>query len=557
MSNTRHSVRPGAYYDSVVLMQLQKALAALPGVFDAGVVMATEANRELLGSAGFDLSLISAAADDLLIVVSAESEQAADDAIGQVDELIKRRRANSSQGFRPRSLSSAASYLPDASWVIISVPGRYAAGVAEEALDLGKNVFLYSDNVTVEDEVRLKRKASDRGLMVMGPDCGTAIINGTGFGFANHVRRGNIGVVAASGTGLQAVTVGVHKRGAGISQALGTGGRDLKSAVGGITALQAVDLLARDPDTKVIVLVSKPPDGAVAARLLAAARTAEKPVVVNFIGFPPPATQLGNLHFATTLAEAARIAVSLGNSTAVRGSEAAGGGFLRGLFSGGTLAYETMLGLQATVSPLYSNVPIRSEQRLADSLVSQDHTILDLGEDEFTQGRPHPMMDNDLRIRRIRREAADPDVSLLLLDVVLGEGAHPDPASELAPVIAEVKSKRDIDVAVIVLGTEEDPQGLAEQVSQLSEAGAVIFYETDQAVAYVSQRMGKPFYNAAPPVPLASFQGSAAVINVGVESFYDSLIGQGVKAIHVDWRPPASGNQKLMDILAKMKQPKL
>ena len=247
MTITKWNVRAGAYYDSVVLMQLQRGLIGLPGVLDAGVVMATQANRDLLAANNLLPESITANPDDLLIVVKASDDHSATHAIAQVDELLSRRKSTAvSQDFRPRSLSAAVKQLPEANWVLISVPGRYAAGVAREALELGKHVFLYSDNVSLEDEISLKKTAYEKGLLVMGPDCGTAIINGTGLGFANRVRRGAIGVVGASGTGTQAVTTHIHNLGGGISQAIGTGGRDLKTEVGAITAHQALDLLARD-----------------------------------------------------------------------------------------------------------------------------------------------------------------------------------------------------------------------------------------------------------------------------------------------------------------------
>ncbi|MDX1662539.1 MAG: hypothetical protein R3272_02025, partial [Candidatus Promineifilaceae bacterium] len=402
-------------------------------------------------------------------------------------------------------------------------------------------------------------------LLVMGPDCGTAIINGVGLGFANRVRRGGVGIVAASGTGLQAVAAGAPTRGAGISQATGTGGRALTREVGGTTALQGLKLLADDPHTEVIVIVSKPPAADVAERLLGAAQAAGKPVVVHFIGYPPPARSLNNLHFALSLEDAAVLATELTSAppNTLSGSRVApppttatadhvGPRYLRGLFSGGTLAYEALLGLQPFLAPLYSNVPIRPEQRLEDSLSSQAHTVLDLGEDEFTQGRLHPMMDNDLRLRRLREEADDPEVSVILIDVVLGEGAHPDPASELALAIARVREARDdLTVAAVVVGTDEDPQGLDEQIAQLAEAGVEIFSTTTEAVAAIVPRLTK----ARPETEQAELQfgESLSAINVGVESFYDSLRAQGAEAVQVEWRPPAGGNEKLMAILARMK----
>jgi FdrA protein len=541
-------------------MQLQKSLLELSGVEDAGAVMATPANLALMQVTGFAVRDISPKPDDLLIMVRADSESAATAALSQIDELLKRRQSAATQDFRPRSLASAAKALPEAQWVLISVPGRYAAAVAGDALDLGKHVFLYSDNVSLDDEIRLKQKAREKGLLLMGPDCGTAVINGVGLGFANRVRRGHIGVVAASGTGLQVVTAGIHNLGGGISQAIGTGGRDLKAKVGGITALQAIDLLGRDPQTKVIVLISKPPDAAVVPLLLTAAQSTGKPVIVNFIGFPPLVSHNGNLHFAISLDEAADIAVSLerletGDSPlATRHSPLTTHHYLRGLFSGGTLAYEALLHLQGVLSPLYSNIAMRPEQQLADNLKSQGHTILDLGEDEFTQGRLHPMMDNDLRLRRLRQEAADPEVGLILLDFVLGEGAHPDPAAELAPAITQIKEERELDVVAIVVGTDEDPQNRNGQVEQLESAGATVFTNAADAIGYVGQRLRPSYQFDYQPLPLDHFSGRFAAINVGLESFYDSLKAQEAEAVHVEWRPPAGGNEKLMAILAKMKK---
>jgi FdrA protein len=573
MGVTQSEIRSGAYYDSVVLMQLQRALAALPDVLDAGVVMGTEANKEILEQTGLlTAEAEGAVADDLIIVVKAGDEAAAQEALSQVDALLAKRRSSTTtrRGYLPKSLDSAAQALPQAQWVLISVPGRYAAGVAREALRLDKNVFLYSDNVSLEDEVSLKTQAAELGLLVMGPDCGTAIINGVGLGFANRVRRGAIGMVAASGTGLQQVSARIHQMGGGISQALGTGGRDLSEAVGAVTAHQGLDLLRRDPETEVLVLVSKPPAPAVAEQLLEAARAAGKPVVVDMIGYRRAVRRVDNLHFATTFDEAAELAVQLaqrgGASSATLPDTAAFTDeqrYLRGLFSGGTLAYETLLLLQDYLPRVYSNVPLVAENRLKNSMVGQEHTIVDLGEDEFTVGRLHPMMDNDLRIRRLQQEAEDPTTAVILLDVVLGDGAHPDPAAELAPAIKQARATaeaagRHLEVVAVVVGTDEDPQGLESQMAQLREAGARVETSNDTAVRYVGRllraRQGEATERTLAEVPLSVLRPPLAAINVGVESFAESLQNQGADAIHVDWRPPAGGNERLMAILERMKR---
>jgi FdrA protein len=585
MAVTEAEVRSGAYYDSVVLMQLQRSLAALPGVLDAGVVMGTAANKDILAQSDLLTPEAQAAgADDLVVVVRAEDDAAARAALGQVDELLTRRRSTVEQEYRPKSLESAVQMLPDAQWVLVSVPGRHAAGVARQALHLGKNVFLYSDNVSLDDETALKQTAAEKGLLVMGPDCGTAIVNGVGLGFANRVRRGPIGLVAASGTGLQQVSARIHQLGSGITHALGTGGRDLSQAVGAVTARQGLDLLSRDPETRVIVLVSKPPSAVVADELLRAARSAGKPVVVDFIGYCPSARQVDNLHFALTLGETAELAVQLAAQTTkdeelalsnakgqrtkdleeVAGLDrfAPGQRYLRGLFSGGTLAYEALLILQDYLPAVYSNVPLNKEYRLANSMVSRAHTIVDLGEDEFTVGRLHPMMDNDLRIRRLQQEADDPEVAVILLDVVLGYGAHSDPASELAPAIAKARggaqeAGRHLAVIAVVVGTDEDPQDFDGQVQQLKAAGARVETSSEVAVRYVGRLLQalNPTSNFQLPtsVDLAVLHQPLAAINVGLESFTESLMAQDAPVIQVDWRPPAGGNEKLMAILERMR----
>jgi FdrA protein len=404
----------------------------------------------------------------------------------------------------------------------------------------------------------LEEIAHGKGLLVMGPDCGTAIINGVGLGFANRVRRGPIGLVGASGTGLQAVTAHIHNLGGGISHAIGTGGRDLKSEVSAITAHQALDVLARDDETKVIVLISKPPSSDVATKLLAAAQSTGKPVIVDFIGYPPPARKLGNLYFATSLSEAGELATKIGDwrlETSQESPRGASSLYVRGLFSGGTLAYETMLGLQATLSPLYSNAPITNHQLLKDPLHSECHTIIDLGDEFFMVGRLHPMIDNDLRIRRMKQEAADPEVGMILFDVVLGEGSHPDPASELVPVIKEIREQRlETEFVAVVIGTDDDPQNLQSQIDQLRDADVTVFRTATEAVQHISLRFGTSKKDEFIPIDLEQLKQPLAAINVGLESFYESLTSQGAQAVHVDWRPPAGGNEGLASLLAKMKK---
>lgn len=574
----RSEIRAGVYYDSVILMQLQRALAALPAVHNAGVVMGTPANKEVLAQGQLLTEEAQrASAEDLVIVVAAADEAAATGALGQVDALLERRTTSTDVEYLPKSLNSAAKQLPAADWVLISVPGRYAADVARDALRMHKHVFLYSDNVSVEDEVALKSEAASQGLLVMGPDCGTAIVNGVGLGFANAVRRGSIGVVGASGTGLQAVTARIHGLGGGITSALGTGGRDLSENVGATTARQALDLLRRDPETQVIVLVSKPPAPAVAASLLRWLDDFEKPVVVNFIGYQPdPRAKAAapHIHFANTLGSAAELAVALSRGTVPPGTDGAeddaptvaasagefarGQRYLRGLFSGGTLAYEALLLLQEYLPQVYSNVPLDKRYKLENATESRAHTVVDLGEDEFTVGRLHPMMDNELRILRLQQEAADPETAVILLDVVLGYGAHPDPAGELAPAIEAALATaradgRDLLIIATVIGTDADPQNFDEQAEALRTSGAVVEFSNESAVRRASETVRTLAQADAPPVALDVLVAPFAAINVGLEFFTDSLRAQGADVVHVDWRPPAGGNARLAGILARMR----
>jgi succinyl-CoA synthetase alpha subunit len=476
---------PNLYRDSVSLMQLSAALGKLPGVEQASAVMATPGNLEFLRQAGLVDGDIAPRPNDLLVAVRGKSNAQLEAALAAAlaalnDESVKDIRGAAAEA-PLRSLQMALARSPAANLALISVPGDYAAAEAMKALRLGLHVMLFSDNVALADEVALKRYAAGRGLLVMGPDCGTAIIDGMPLGFANAVRRGAIGVVGASGTGTQQVTSLVHRRGAGISHAIGTGGHDLGKDVGGITMLHGLRLLAQDADTKAIVLISKPPSPDIARAVIAAARKAGKPVVINFIGSTEDPSG-GNLHLSRTLDEAASAAVALARGrkpprTAISSVKPPklkfkrGQRYIRGLFSGGTFCYEA----SALLGDVWSNAPVDSKRTIEDPWKSREHTLIDLGDDVFTRGRPHPMIDLRLRNDRMLEEAADPQVAVILLDVVLGYGSHPDPAAELVPVLAKINKKSGSPVIVAsVCGTDEDPQSLERQEAALRDAGVLL-----------------------------------------------------------------------------------
>lgn len=486
------------YRDSVSLMQISARIAKTPGVAQAQAVMASENNLALLREAGLLNGAVEAGPNDVLLVVQADSQPTVDAALADAEAALNEKPPLSSGDARqqepPRSLEMGIETMPGANLALISTPSDYAASETMKALRLGLSVMLFSDNVALADEIRLKRYAREHDLIVMGPDCGTAIINGVPLGFANAVRRGEIGVVGASGTGLQQVTCLIDRLGKGVSQAIGTGGHDLHRDVGGISMLQGVQALAADPATKLLVLISKPPAKEVADRILAAARESGKPVVVNFLGADPKAIAGGNIRAAKTLEDAAMAAVALadgkepapraGASDAAVPKPAKGQRYVRGLYSGGTFCFEAAMLTSEALKPVFSNTPVGAAAPLENVWRSQGHTLLDLGDDVFTRGRPHPMIDHRLRNERILAEAADPETAVILVDVVLGTGSHADPAGELAPVIARVRAGAGPKPVFVgfVCGTERDPQNLSAQEAKLREAGLMLASSNAEAV---------------------------------------------------------------------------
>lgn len=498
MAEVYSRVFANSYRDSVELMQIAAELEALVGIERAGLVMATPANQEVLVAAGL-LSEAAAAAgpNDLVVAVAADSAEVAEQAL----ELAAARVSGSGAAGSgpttrtdPRTIAEAQAELGSANLALISTPGTYATAEAMKALKRELNVFLFSDNVPIEDEIELKAMARHKGLLVMGPDCGTAILDGIPLGFANVVRRGSIGLVAASGTGLQQVSCLIDRFGAGVSQAIGVGGRDLDERVGGTMMLAGLERLAADPGTAVIVLTSKPPAASVAARVLDATRQVGKPVVINFLGGDPAAIEAAGAIPAGTFEAAAAIstAIALGRpiprdvGAIIERSRRDGDGEddddawpsaarnaatdlrvgqwrIRGLFSGGSLAGEAKLILRAAFGADRAN----------------RHEILDLGDDEYTVGRPHPMIDPRLRNEHLRAAGADPSTAVVLLDVVLGYGAHADPAGELVGAIQGARDTarnegRVFAVVASVCGTPGDPQGSATQEARLAAAGVIV-----------------------------------------------------------------------------------
>ncbi|HMK69544.1 MAG TPA: oxidoreductase, partial [Xanthobacteraceae bacterium] len=497
-------IRKGAYFDSVFLMQVARQIADQPGVYDASAVMGTEPNCRQLASMGYDSrELAAAGANDLVIAVEGE-EAAAKAVLLDADRWLHRGTVGSDNA--RLNLEEALARQADASLVVISVPGDYAAAEARKGLASGLNVFLFSSNVSVEEELALKRDASAKGLIVMGPDCGTALISGAGIGFANAVRRGPIGAVGGTGTGMQEFTCLVHRAGSGISHGIGTGSRDLSDKIGGLSTLTALDAMEMDSQTKVIVLLSKPPGTATTRRLVERLERSGKPIIACLLGSESKSlTPSGDakIRTAATIDQAASLALAAvgmvapaflrADSNAMRSSAvseakkmAGGQRYIRGLFAGGTFCYQSQTIFRDGGLTVHSNSPLEGMRELTDPAQSKEHSLVDMGAETFVAGRPHPMIDPTLRRQRILREAADPEVALLLLDFILGAISSADPVGDLLGAIGAAKEQaqrhgRNLCVAASVCGTEEDEQRLDQQVARLESAGVLVFPTNAQA----------------------------------------------------------------------------
>ncbi|MBC8499934.1 MAG: acyl-CoA synthetase FdrA [Candidatus Atribacteria bacterium] len=501
----KYLIKNNTYYDSVTLMIITREVKKIEGVKEVIVGMGTELNKELAENLNLLASeLQKITPNDFFISLDSVDDNIAEGAFAFVDELLNKKKAES-EDYQPSTIESALKYMPDANLVLISLPGKYAAREVKNALLNDKHVMLFSDNVALEEEIDLKKLARQRGLLMMGPDCGTAIINHVALAFANVVRKGSIGIVGASGTGIQEVTVMIDKLGSGISQAIGTGGRDLKAEVGGIMMIEGLKALQNDPLTEVIVLISKPPDKEVARKVLSILKEGKKPSVVYFVGGDPGVIKEFGFIPGLSLEDTAHKAVAIAKGLPVEeftGFSVTGidkiikgetgklnekQRYIRGLYTGGTLCDEAMIILSDLIGDIYSNIPLKPEGMLFDINKSYRHSLIDLGDDEFTRGKPHPMIDPYLRQERILSEAKDREAAIILMDFVLGFGSNPDPAGEMIPYIRKAgeiaaKDGRHICMISSVCGTEGDPQNLIEQEKKLKEERVIVMPSNAQAV---------------------------------------------------------------------------
>lgn len=500
MSTLANFVKRNFHRDSVRLLHLSDEAKKIEGVEDAAIVMGTTTNKEILQKLGLLTDEGRAASEsDMILAVMVDSQPLMEKARQQIEEMLLKPPPAKGRVFY--GVDAALQAVPDANLAVVSIPGDHAREIVLKLLDKGLSVHLFSDHVPPEHELELKQYAKERGLLVMGPGAGTSIIGGKAVAFANVVKKGSVGIVAAAGTGLQEVSVLLSEAGLGISEGLGTGGGDVKSKIGGIMTLQSIEALERDPETSTVVVVSKPPDVDVKQTILDhLVKRTRKQYVTCFLGpesYEIPSSVRARLKGTKTLQAAVietirtaeptrhteltkqftiseRELTALADKTvkALREEQR----YIRGLYTGGTLAYETLVILGRMIGDVYSNAPLNPALKLADSFRSVKDSIVDLGEEEFTIGRAHPMIDPTVRKMRLAEEAKDPEVAVIIMDFMLGHGAHSDPAGAMLEAIADAKKiaekdGRTLPMLARVCGTEQDPQPLSDQIGKLRGAG--------------------------------------------------------------------------------------
>ena len=571
-------VKKGSYHDSVVLMLLTNQISSIEGVKKVSIMMATPANKDIYRQSGLSTSeLEEASANDMVVVADVDDDGLLDVIMEEVEAFFKKQSTSESDkkgAEAVRSWDKALGKLADANLAVISIPGAYAALEADRALDEGMNVFMFSDNVTLEDEIKLKKKAHEKGLAVMGPDCGTGIIQGVPIAFTNHVAPGPIGIIGASGTGIQELTTIIDRLGEGVKNAIGTGGRDLSTEVGGITMMDMIEAMEKDDTVKVLIIISKPPAKAVRDRISDRLSNFKKPVVTLFLGEKPEYHE-ENFYHAYTLDEAARLAVGLvrGQNIAEGSVEADSSSFfaaeekktIKAYYSGGTLAGEAAMLIKDAL-----NLKVPPQKAEGFMLKTDGHIVVDLGDDVYTQGKPHPMIDPAKRIECMQEAIDDESTGVILLDIMLGYGSHEDMAGALLPAIIRLRDKareegRKLFFVATVCGTRRDFQGYDKAVETLKEAGVIVCENNKLAVHTAIRAIGLDFEEPVKeirPKTTARIQKTEAsekllellsqkprVINVGLKSFAEVIEAFGCDVVQYDWAPPAGGNVELIKVL--------
>ncbi len=575
-------VRKGSYHDSVVLMLLTNQISTIDGVKKVSIMMATPSNKDIYKQSGLETpELLEATANDMVVVADVDDEAVLDVVMSEVDEFFKKQ-SSASAGKKDaasvKSWDKAMEQLPDANLAVISIPGMYAALEAKNALDQGMNVFMFSDNVSLEDEKALKEEAHAKGLAVMGPDCGTGIIQGVPIAFTNKVAPGSIGIIGASGTGIQELTTIIDRLGEGVTNAIGIGGRDLNVAIGGITMMDMIDVMEKDDSVKVLIIISKPPAKEVRDKISNRLSNFSKPVVALFVGEKPEYHE-ENFYRAYTLDEAARLAVSIVRKEKVPEAvadvdastffKAEDNKTIKAYYSGGTLANEAAMLIKDAM-----DCKVPPEDIDGYMLQLDGNVVVDLGDDAYTKGKPHPMIDPAKRIECMQAAVDDESTGVVLFDVVLGYGSHADMAGALLPTIQQLSDKvkaqgRKVFFIATVCGTRKDFQGYDEAVNKLKEAGVIVCENNKLACRTAIRAIGRDFNEpekeirprqkvewnkTEPSEQLCKLLGEKPkVINIGLKSFAEVIKEFGCEVVQYDWMPPAGGDIELIKMLNFLK----
>ena len=569
-------IKENLYKDSVTLMLLTNEISEVKGVNKVSIMMGTPANKDIFENSGLKTpELEKASSNDMAIVIDTKEDKIVDLVLEKIEDfLANQAKSSGSSEQRPvKTWESALKEMDDANLAVISVPGTYAASVGNRALDEGLNVFMFSDNVSLEDELNLKQKAKEKGLLCMGPDCGTGVINSVPIAFTNNISPGKIGIVGASGTGIQEVTTIIDKLGGGVTNAIGTGGRDLSEEVGGVTMLSAIATLAEDNNTEVITIISKPPAESVRKKIMNYLRTIDKPIVTIFLGEKPEEHE-ENLYKAYTLEEAARISVSLlkgeevgqfnGNTSKAENVE--DGLTIKGYYSGGTLGGEAAMLIK---DALHGDKEVKNKEGYM--LKTNGFEVIDLGDDEYTQGKPHPMIDPTARREYMKHAMEDKSTRVILFDIVLGYGSHENMAGQLSKGIVDIQTQakeenREIHFVTTICGTDKDPQDYDEQKKIMEDIGVIVCDTNNQAVEKSLALIGKEVEypekkvvarkEITEKVEVESTQemkdlitSKPKIINIGLESFYDTFKSFNVDVVQYEWKPVAGGDANLVKAL--------
>ncbi|MBO1305929.1 acyl-CoA synthetase FdrA [Enterococcus sp. 669A] len=567
-------IKQNSYQDSVVLMLLTSKINQMPEVSRVSIMMGTPANKDIFIASGFETDeLAEASANDMVIMLEMTDEDKTDAILTQIDEMIATQSDDSSQKEEKiTSWKSALKQAPDAKVAVFSIPGSYVALEVEKALDYGLNAFVFSDNVPIEDEIRLKQKAHEKGLIVMGPDCGTGIIHSLPLAFTNNIRAGKVGIVGASGTGIQEVSTLIHRYGGGVTNAIGTGGRDLSSDVGAISMIDAILALNEDENTEVITVISKPPAKEIEEKVMSLLRNIKKPIVTIFLGVEPEYHE-EDLYHAFTLDEAAQLSAKLVQQEAAlyQPAEALPIGIslnqkqtgIRGYYAGGTLAYEAAFLIEKAFG-------IKGEHPDGYVLKTDEHEVIDLGDDQYTQGKPHPMIDPENRMNQLRGVVEDETAAVVMFDIVLGYGAHKNMAQEFANVLPEIQQalsaqEREVAFIATIVGTELDIQNYQQQKQILEACGVTVCQNNVQMIQtalavvekslefatkeIIPRKASDQAVEKASPSLVKLLAEKPEIINVGLRSFTESVTENNGKVVQFDWQPSAGGNVYLQKVL--------